>query len=123
MSSYVCVHREPILRPVLRNELVNDHDAESSSNLLSMIVDREPVSVLPLPSSQWSCAEIQQAPSDRSDHTQWDLAFRDSPGNINSNASNQYGDDVDYQRRDCVLCHVSKQCGITEAFVLLSRET
>jgi hypothetical protein len=52
MSSYVCGHREPILRPVLRNELVNDHDAESSSNLLSMIVDREPVSVLPLPSSQ-----------------------------------------------------------------------
>jgi hypothetical protein len=57
MSSYARGHREPILRPVLRDELVNEHDAESPSKLLSMIVDRELVGLLPLPSSQWSCVE------------------------------------------------------------------
>jgi hypothetical protein len=57
VGSRACGHGKQSVRPILRRELVNKHDAESSSKMLSMIVDGqlESAPLLPLPSSEWPC--------------------------------------------------------------------
>jgi hypothetical protein len=51
---HACSHGKPVVRPVLPDELVHEQDVDPASEVTSVVVQRELISALLLPFSQWS---------------------------------------------------------------------